>query len=67
MLPTVVPQLLEELMDSGIPLTTELNILKELITPPSTLNRISNAITGRQSINNVLPDGTTSNIPWRKR
>ncbi len=60
-------QLLEELMDSGMPMTTEPNILKELITPPSTLNRVRNAVMGRESINSVLPDGTTSNIPWRKR
>ena len=43
------------------------NILKELISPPSTLNRMKNAVMGRESINAVLPDGTTSNIPWRKR
>ena len=33
-------------MDNGFPLTTEPNILKEMIPPPSMLNRVVNSVTG---------------------
>jgi len=59
-----VYQLLEEMMDNGFPLTTEPSILKEMITPPSIVNRAVNAVTGGSNVN--LPQGAVSNIPWRK-
>ena len=33
-------QLLDEMMDNGMPLTTEPNILKSMILPPTTLGRM---------------------------
>ena len=61
-----VYQILEEMMDFGIPLTTEPNALKAMIKPPSLASRITSAI-GQESsqISDVLPDGTISNMPWR--
>lgn len=39
-------QLLEEMMDNGFPLTTEPSILKEMIAPPTVLNRVVTTVTG---------------------
>lgn len=64
---SLVYQLLEEMMDFGYPLTTEPNALKAMIKPPSIMNKILNtAAMGGSAISDVLPDGTISNMPWRK-
>ncbi|ORY01164.1 AP-3 complex subunit MU-1 [Basidiobolus meristosporus CBS 931.73] len=58
-----VYQLLEEMMDYGYPLTTEPNALKDIILPPTIINRVMSAagVTADR-----LPNGTLSNVPWRK-
>lgn len=64
-----VYQLLEEMMDYGYPLTTEPNALKAMIKPNSVISRITSAAMGSMSsssISDVLPDGTLTNMPWRK-
>ena len=63
---STVYQLLEEMMDYGYPLTTEPNVLKAMIKPPSVISRLAAATTGLSTISDVLPDGTISNMPWRK-
>eukprot|EP00658_Telonema_sp_P-2_P022742 TRINITY_DN190_c0_g1_i4.p1 TRINITY_DN190_c0_g1~~TRINITY_DN190_c0_g1_i4.p1 ORF type:complete len:423 (-),score=98.98 TRINITY_DN190_c0_g1_i4:264-1532(-) len=61
-------QLLDEMMDNGMPLTTEPNILKSMILPPTTLGRMAGAITGsgQQCVVQEIADSTMSNVPWRK-
>jgi len=61
-----VYQLLEEMMDYGYPLTTEPNALKAMIKPASVISRLTSAATGSSNVSDVLPDGTISNMPWRK-
>lgn len=63
-----VYQLLDEMMDSGMPTTTETNILKEMIPPPSVVNRIASVMTGNAGViaSNVLPGGAQSSVPWRR-
>jgi AP-3 complex subunit mu len=64
-----VYQLLEEMMDFGYPLTTEPNALKSMIKPNTVISRITSAAMGSLSnstISDVLPDGTLTNMPWRK-
>jgi AP-3 complex subunit mu len=61
-----VYQLLEEMMDYGYPLTTEPNALKAMIKPASVITRLTSVATGTSSVSDVLPDGTISNMPWRK-
>lgn len=61
-----VYQLLEEMMDYGYPLTTEPNALKAMIKPASVISRITAAATGVSNVSDILPDGTISNMPWRK-
>ena len=61
-----VYQLLEEMMDFGYPLTTEPNALKAMIKPASVISRLTSAATGMSNVSDILPDGTISNMPWRK-
>eukprot|EP01135_Chromosphaera_perkinsii_P000527 Nk52_evm1s116 gene=Nk52_evmTU1s116 len=59
-------ELLEEMLDNGFPLTTETNVLKELIRPPSYVRTVLNTVTGKSNVSGVLPTGQLSNVPWRK-
>ncbi|KAH7295435.1 hypothetical protein KP509_27G047200 [Ceratopteris richardii] len=62
----IVYQLLDEMMDNGFPLTTEINTLKDMIAPPNIVSRMLSVVTGGSSnMNTVLPIATTSNWPWR--
>lgn len=54
-------------MDNGFPLTTEPNILREMIAPPNIVSKMLSVVTGKSSnVSNTLPDATSSFIPWRK-
>ncbi|XP_077501170.1 AP-3 complex subunit mu-2-like [Amblyomma americanum] len=59
-------QLLDEMLDSGFPLATESNILKELIKPPNILRTLANTVTGRTNLSSQHPAGQLSNVPWRR-
>jgi AP-3 complex subunit mu len=63
---STVYQLLEEMMDFGYPLTTEPNALKSMIQPPTAISRLTSAAMGGSHVSDILPDGTISNMPWRK-
>ncbi|EDV27475.1 AP-3 complex subunit mu-1 [Trichoplax sp. H2] len=62
----VVFEILEEMLDNGYPLATELNVLKELIKPPSIVRNVMNTVTGSTNVGGQLPTGQLSNVPWRK-
>lgn len=67
----VLVQLLDEMVDGGFPLTTELNQLKDMILPPSLARRLfanvlSGDSTGAASVSQDLPTHALSKIPWRK-
>lgn len=59
-------QLLEEMLDNGFPLATELNVLKEMIRPPSMLRSAVDSVTGGSHVASTLPTGQLSNVPWRR-
>ncbi|KAK8457894.1 hypothetical protein SEVIR_3G266600v4 [Setaria viridis] len=62
----IVYQILDEMMDNGFPLTTEPNILKEMIAPPNIVNKMLNVVTGKSStLGSKLPDAAASYVPWR--
>lgn len=62
----VVYELLDEMMDNGFPLTTELNVLKDMIAPPNIVSRMLSVVTGgSSSMSTTLPIATASNVPWR--
>jgi len=61
-----VYQLLDEMMDNGIPFTTEPNSLMEMIPPSGIIKKFVGGITGQSTLNENLPDGSLSNTPWRK-
>jgi len=63
---TTVYQLLDEMLDNGVPFSTEPNVLREMIAPPSMINKVLYGVTGNSSVNEMLPDGSLTNIPWRK-
>eukprot|EP00267_Zea_mays_P051732 XP_020404721.1 AP-3 complex subunit mu [Zea mays] len=60
-------EILDEMMDNGFTLTTEPNILKEMITPPNIVNKMLNVVTGKSStLGSKLPDAAASFVPWRR-
>ncbi|ERN03284.1 AP-3 complex subunit mu [Amborella trichopoda] len=62
----IVYELLDEMMDNGFPLTTEPNILKEMIAPPNLVSKVLSVVTGSSSnVSNTLPGATASCVPWR--
>ncbi|KAI8072835.1 AP-3 complex subunit MU-1 [Gongronella butleri] len=60
-----VYQLLEEMMDYGYPLTTEPNALKEIIMPPTIINKVMTTVGQAAGVTPKFPQNM-SNIPWRK-
>ncbi|XP_047945013.1 AP-3 complex subunit mu-like isoform X2 [Salvia hispanica] len=63
----IVYELLDEMIDNGFPLTTEPNILREMIAPPNIVSKVLSVVTGSTSnVSNTLPGATASCVPWRK-
>ncbi|XP_015072013.1 AP-3 complex subunit mu isoform X2 [Solanum pennellii] len=63
----IVYELLDEMIDNGFPLTTEPNILREMIAPPNIVSKVLSVVTGNTSnMSNTLPGATGSCVPWRK-
>lgn len=62
----IVYELLDEMIDNGFPLTTEPNILREMIAPPNIVSKVLSVMTGNTSnVSNTLPGATASSVPWR--
>ncbi|KAK9082983.1 hypothetical protein Scep_029454 [Stephania cephalantha] len=62
----IVYELLDEMIVNGFPLTTEPNILKDMIAPPNIVSKVLSAVTGTSSnVSNILPGATGSSVPWR--
>jgi len=61
-----VYQLLDEMMDNGIPFTTEPNSLMEIVPSAKGIKKWVDNMTGTGSMSGVLPDGSLTNTPWRK-
>ena len=61
-------KLLDEMLDNGFPLTTESNILKELIKPPKLLRSLAEVVTGRSvgGVVDTLPVSQLTNTRWRR-
>ncbi|CCO26997.1 AP-3 complex subunit mu-2 AltName: Full=Adapter-related protein complex 3 mu-2 subunit [Rhizoctonia solani AG-1 IB] len=53
------------MLDEGYPLTTESNALRDIVLPPSLLNKIL-AATGVSGLSAAAPAPFSSPIPWRK-
>ncbi|KAL5582640.1 hypothetical protein UlMin_015082 [Ulmus minor] len=62
----IVYELLDEMIDNGFPLTTEPNILREMIAPPNLVSKVLSVVTGNSSnMSDTLPGTTASCVPWR--
>lgn len=54
------------MIDNGFPLTTEPNILRDMIEPPNIVSKMLSVVTGNSSnVSNTLPGETSSCVPWR--
>lgn len=54
------------MIDNGFPLTTEPNILREMIAPPNLVSKMLSVVTGSSSnVSDTLPGVTASIVPWR--
>ena len=54
------------MIDNGFPLTTEPNILREMIAPPNIVSKVLSVVTGSSSnVSDTLPGATASCVPWR--
>ena len=55
------------MIDNCFPLTTEPNILREMIAPPNIVSKVLSVVTGSSSSNvsETLPGATASCVPWR--
>ena len=60
-------QLLEEMLVNGFPTTTEMNVLTEIITPPSFSGRVASVVSGWSAVSDQLPKSVVTSTPWRKR
>lgn len=65
---STVYQVLEEMMDSGIPLMSEPNALVDVVRPPKGIGQfVAEMFTGRtSSVAESLSASATSIIPWRR-
>uniref|UniRef100_A0A2N9FFG7 MHD domain-containing protein n=1 Tax=Fagus sylvatica TaxID=28930 RepID=A0A2N9FFG7_FAGSY len=62
----IVYELLDEMIDNGFPLTTEPNILREMIAPPNIVSKVLSVVTGNSSnVSETIPSATASCVPWR--
>ncbi|KAI9098969.1 hypothetical protein K1719_024736 [Acacia pycnantha] len=62
----IVYELLDEMIDNGFPLTTEPNILQEIIAPPNIVSKMLSVVTGNSSnVSDTLPGAMASCVPWR--
>eukprot|EP01010_Urceolus_cornutus_P003793 NODE_555_length_1550_cov_140.281146_g417_i0.p1 GENE.NODE_555_length_1550_cov_140.281146_g417_i0~~NODE_555_length_1550_cov_140.281146_g417_i0.p1 ORF type:complete len:424 (-),score=89.83 NODE_555_length_1550_cov_140.281146_g417_i0:118-1389(-) len=62
-------QLLEELVDNGFPMTTEPTVLKDLVPPPSLLNKMKSVVNNSRGEKDHSPPVSSlenSPVPWRK-
>ena len=64
-----VYQLMDEMMDNGIPMTTEPNVLKTMIIPPTILGRVATSmgVSDKSNLTSDLPEGMLSSIWWRRK
>ncbi|KZW03889.1 clathrin adaptor, mu subunit [Exidia glandulosa HHB12029] len=61
----IVYQLLEEVIDDGYPLTTELNALRDIVLPPTFLKKVI-SVAGITGLSKATGHPFSSPIPWRK-
>ena len=61
-----VYQLLDEVIENGVPLHTEPNVLQQLVMQPGKMDSIVASVMGTSQVRDALPESTSSASPWRK-
>ncbi|KAJ2162953.1 hypothetical protein GGF46_000139 [Coemansia sp. RSA 552] len=64
---TTVVQLLSEMVDSGVTVTTDTTVLRGLVPVPSLVNRVIENVSGIGIGPEARPSVNTSSTPWRAR
>jgi len=64
---TVVYQLLDEMMDYGIPFTTEPNTLRDIVAAPDMLSAMAGHVLGQSGVASALPQAAAGDVDWRRR
>ena len=59
-------QLLDEMVDHGVPVHTEPNVLQQLVLEPGKMRSMVNAVTGGSQVGEELPQATLGSVPWRR-
>ncbi|CAH8483048.1 unnamed protein product [Dicrocoelium dendriticum] len=60
-------EIIDEMVELGFPLTTESNILKDLIKPGNLFRSLTDAVAGKHSaVGSILPACQLSNVRWRR-
>ena len=59
-------QLLDEMVDHGVPVHTEPNVLTELVLPPGKMRSMVAAVRGDSQVGGELPAAATGPTPWRR-
>lgn len=62
----IIYQLLEEMVDFGFPLMTDVSTLKNFVAPPNILNKVMSQVTGVSRTHDGMLSGGFSNVTWRK-
>ena len=58
-------QILDEILDNGLPYITEPNALTSLIAPPTLAQKMVSAVTGKSGVSQKFGSGMLTNMPWR--
>mmetsp|Transcript_37305 Transcript_37305/g.96460 ORF Transcript_37305/g.96460 Transcript_37305/m.96460 type:complete len:430 (-) Transcript_37305:1181-2470(-) len=61
-----VYEVLDEMMDNGFAVTTELNILRDMVKSSSTFQKMIDKVSRGKKVSDVLPLAAQSSIPWRR-
>ncbi|KAJ1983271.1 hypothetical protein H4R33_004805, partial [Dimargaris cristalligena] len=61
-----VARLLEEMLDYGYPLTTDPNVLRDMVPVPNLVSKVMQSVTGASGFTEQKPGVGGSLIPWRK-
>ena len=63
----IVYQLLDEMADYGVPFTTEVNMLRDIVAAPSLMAGIQSSMLGHSAVSGSLPASSGMDVDWRRR
>eukprot|EP01108_Squamamoeba_japonica_P005275 TRINITY_DN4142_c0_g1_i1.p1 TRINITY_DN4142_c0_g1~~TRINITY_DN4142_c0_g1_i1.p1 ORF type:complete len:413 (-),score=208.68 TRINITY_DN4142_c0_g1_i1:16-1254(-) len=64
---TTVYQLLDEMMDYGVPFTTEDNALRDIVSAPGGIAGLASSMLAKSLVADALPSAHAGDVDWRRR